>query len=109
MTIRLLPFIKYAAQNKINGFTPRVVILGSDAAKFGKVDYTYLQNTDNMPFIFNRYANSKLMNAMFAKKLGENLKDDGIVSHVVHPGIVASGMTSYMPDNITKMLTNICK
>ncbi|CAO3664173.1 unnamed protein product [Umbelopsis ramanniana] len=94
LTIRLLPLIKYAAQNKINGFTPRVVILGSTAAQFGKVDYTYLQNTDELPFMFNRYANSKLMNAMFARKLGENLKDDGIVAHVVHPGFVASDIYS---------------
>jgi NAD(P)-dependent dehydrogenase (short-subunit alcohol dehydrogenase family) len=94
MTIRLLPLIKHAAQNKVNGFTPRVVILSSTAAQFGKVDYTYLQNTDEIPFMFNRYANSKLMNVMFAKKLGENLKGDGIVSHAVHPGFVDSGMTS---------------
>lgn len=92
--MRLLPLMKYAAQNKINGFTPRVVILGSTAAQAGNIDYAYLQNADTIPFIFNRYANSKLMNAMFAKKLGENLKDDEIVAHVVHPGIVASGMTS---------------
>jgi NAD(P)-dependent dehydrogenase (short-subunit alcohol dehydrogenase family) len=92
LTIRLLPLIKYAAQNKINGFTPRIVIVGSTAAQAGKIDYTYLQNADKVPFIFNRYANSKLMNAVFAKKLGENLKDDGIVAHALHPGFVASGI-----------------
>jgi len=92
MTICLLPLIKYAAKNKINGFTPRVVVVSSNAAKNGKIDYTYLQNADKLPFFLNRYSNSKLMNAMFVRKLAENVKDDGVVAHVLHPGLVASGI-----------------
>ncbi|KAI8577604.1 hypothetical protein K450DRAFT_251607 [Umbelopsis ramanniana AG] len=94
LTIRLLPLIKHAAQNKINGFTPRVVVIGSEGARVGKVDYAYLQDSDKLPFFFNRYANSKLMNAMFAKKLAEKVKEDGIVAHVLHPGFVASDIYS---------------
>ncbi|KAI8577605.1 hypothetical protein K450DRAFT_201111 [Umbelopsis ramanniana AG] len=90
MTVRLLPLIKYASQHKVNDFIPRVVVLGSNAAKVGKIDYDYLQNGDKLPFFFDRYANSKLMNAMFTKKLAEKVKDDGIVAHFVHPGLVAS-------------------
>jgi NAD(P)-dependent dehydrogenase (short-subunit alcohol dehydrogenase family) len=92
LTIRLLPLIKYAAQNKVNGFTPRVVIVGSEAARVGKIDYSYLQDSDKLPFFFSRYADSKLMNAMFTKKLAEKIKDDGAVAHVLHPGFVASGI-----------------
>ncbi|KAI8577603.1 hypothetical protein K450DRAFT_251604 [Umbelopsis ramanniana AG] len=104
LTIRLLPLIKYATQNKINGFTPRILIVGSNAAQAGKIDYSYLQNADNIPFIFNRYANSKLMNAMFAKKLGDNLKDDGIVAHVIHPGFVASDIYAKPDYKLPKFL-----
>ncbi|KAI9281254.1 hypothetical protein BC943DRAFT_330024 [Umbelopsis sp. AD052] len=107
LTIRLLPLIEFAAKNKINDFTPRIVVLGSTAAQFGKIDYTYLQNADNIPQIFNRYANSKLMNGMFAKKLGEKLEDDGIVAHVVHPGYVASEIYSKPDYKIPKFLIGV--
>ena len=83
--------IKAAAQNKINDFTPRVVSVASAAAKIGKVDYTYVDNQDKLPFFFQRYANSKLMNCMFIKKLSEVVKDDGIIAHAVHPGFVSTG------------------
>lgn len=92
LTNRLLPLMTHAAQNKINNFTPRVVTVGSNAATIGKIDYSYVQNSANLPFLFTRYANSKLMNAMFIKKLSEILKDNGVVAHVVHPGFVASGI-----------------
>jgi NAD(P)-dependent dehydrogenase (short-subunit alcohol dehydrogenase family) len=110
LTIRLLPLIKHAAKNKINGFTPRVVVVGSNAAKNGKIDYSYLQNADKLPFFFNRYANSKLMNAMFVRKLAENVEDDGVVAHVLHPGLVASGMLTSMHTtyHVPNVLTSIC-
>jgi NAD(P)-dependent dehydrogenase (short-subunit alcohol dehydrogenase family) len=97
LTNRLLPLLTNAGQNKINNFTPRVVTVGSNAASIGKIDYSYVQNSDKLPFLFTRYANSKLMNAMFIKKLSEILKDNGVVAHVVHPGFVASGRFNAHP------------
>jgi NAD(P)-dependent dehydrogenase (short-subunit alcohol dehydrogenase family) len=86
--------IKAAAQNKINDFTPRVVAVGSSAATIGKIDSAYLEDETKLPFFFTRYANSKLMNSMFIKKLSEVVKDDEIIAHVVHPGFVSSGKSN---------------
>ncbi|KAI8584801.1 hypothetical protein K450DRAFT_267457 [Umbelopsis ramanniana AG] len=107
LTNRLLPLITNAAQNKINNFTPRVVTVGSNAATIGKIDYSYVQNSANLPFLFTRYANSKLMNAMFIKKLSEIVKDNGVVAHVVHPGFVASDIHAKEDHKVPRFVIKI--
>jgi len=107
LTNRFLPLIKAAAQNKINDFTPRVVSVASNAATIGKVDYTYVDNQDKLPFFFQRYANSKLMNCMFIKKLSEVVRDDGIIAHAVHPGFVSTDIHAKGDNKVPKFIIGI--
>jgi NAD(P)-dependent dehydrogenase (short-subunit alcohol dehydrogenase family) len=96
LTNHLLPLIKNAAQNKINNFVPRIVVVASDAIGAGKVNISYWkkEGKDKLPYFLARYADTKLALCIVSKKWAEEVESDGIVVHFLHPGVVYTGKYS---------------
>jgi NAD(P)-dependent dehydrogenase (short-subunit alcohol dehydrogenase family) len=67
-----------------------VVSVGSEASRWGSIDFDDLQ-VERKPYIaFRQYGSTKLMNIAWALELAERLRGTGVTSNVVHPGTVAS-------------------
>jgi len=107
LTNRLLPLLRNAAGNKIRDFTPGVVTVASLAAELGVIDYDAIVGKGKWPAFYQRYANSKLMNTMFSKRLAENLQSDGIVAHSLHPGYVATDIWVKEDNKFPRLLGKI--
>lgn len=87
LTDRLLPLLRGAAKEAPAG-SVRILMTASNAG-----EYVPGLNLDDLQNLANynpgtTYCYGKLANIMFARALGERLKDDGIVAHAVHPGRV---------------------
>ncbi|RUS16150.1 retinol dehydrogenase 13-like protein [Endogone sp. FLAS-F59071] len=67
----------------------RVINVSSDASGMGAVDFDNM-NGEKSYSQFYFYSNSKLYNILFTNELARRVKDDGIVVHAVHPGLVAT-------------------
>lgn len=97
LTDRLLPLLRQAAQGAPAG-SVRILMTASNAGEYVPgLNLDDLQNLAN----FNpgtTYCYGKLANIMFARALGERLKDDGIVAHAVHPGRVDTNFGSEASD-----------
>lgn len=93
LTDRLLPLLRAAAKDAPAG-SVRVLMTASNAGEFVPgLNLDDLQNLAN----YNpgtAYCYGKLANIMFARALGERLKDDDIVAHAVHPGRVGTNFGS---------------
>ncbi|XP_075157002.1 retinol dehydrogenase 12 [Haematobia irritans] len=73
----------------------RVVVLTSAAYIFGRINKQDLMSEKNYSKFFGAYAQSKLANIMFTRKLAEILKDSKITVNCVHPGIVRTELMRY--------------
>jgi len=38
------------------------------------------------------YSNTKLMNVLFSNELGRRLKNDGVITSSLHPGVISTGL-----------------
>lgn len=89
LTDRLLPLLRTAAEGAPAG-SVRILMTASNAG-----EYVPGMNLDDLQNLadFNpgtTYCYGKLANIIFARALGERLKDEGIVAHAVHPGRVGT-------------------
>jgi NAD(P)-dependent dehydrogenase (short-subunit alcohol dehydrogenase family) len=96
LTRRLLPLLRRTAQGRAPGGV-RILNTSSDASEMiPGIDLDDLQSLAG----FNpglAYCTGKLANVLFARELGERLKDAGIVAHAVHPGPVDSNFFTHAP------------
>lgn len=83
LTARLLDRLRAAGE-------ARVVSVASNANRAGRVRWHDLQHERGY-FGFTAYAQSKLMNVMFALALARRLRGGGVTSNALHPGVVGSG------------------
>ena len=94
LTQRLLPLLRVAAAKREPGAT-RVINVASVAHENAPgLNWRDLQMLDGfVPMA--AYCNAKLANLLFTHSLAQRLTDDGIVTHAMHPGIVASNFASH--------------
>ncbi|MEM7105801.1 MAG: SDR family oxidoreductase [Bacteroidota bacterium] len=69
----------------------RIVNVSSVAHKLGEFDEDNLQ-LDQKYKAFQAYSNSKLMNILFTRELGDRIKDTGITTNCLDPGKVYTGI-----------------
>jgi dehydrogenase/reductase SDR family protein 13 len=62
-----------------------------------KYDFTKLKEADAVMNSYTSYGNSKLANAMHARKLSQMLKDSGVTTYSLHPGVVATDVWRSLP------------
>lgn len=90
LTQVLMPLLKIAAEKAREA---RVVTVASNAHLAGKIDFDQLEVRSRYNS-FQTYADSKLMNVLFALELARRLKHEGfgqITSNCLHPGVVRTG------------------
>lgn len=69
----------------------RIINVSSDAHRSAPgLDFADLQMTSGYSS-FKAYAASKLANILFTTEAARRFEDDGITSHALHPGVVATG------------------
>ena len=86
LTEMLLPLLRKSSQT---GFTPRIVNVSSAMHTWTKelvFDDLHYKNREYS--MTKAYAESKLANVMHAKELARRVKDDGIITCSLHPGVV---------------------
>lgn len=83
LTRELLPLLKASAP-------ARVVTVGSEAHRFGRMDFDDLMGERFWSGIL-AYNQAKLANLMFAFELARRLEGTGVTSNAVHPGSVRTG------------------
>jgi NAD(P)-dependent dehydrogenase (short-subunit alcohol dehydrogenase family) len=94
LTELLLPVLKSSAPS-------RIVNVSSKAHFHGKkYDFDDLKKSISTTGIMSAYGNSKLANALHAKKLSQLLKDTGVTSYSLHPGVVATDVWRHIPSMI---------
>lgn len=89
LTQHLLPLLRKAAKDAPAGAV-RILMTASNAGEY--VPGLILDDLQNLAN-YNAgtaYCYGKLANIVFARALGERLKDEGIVAHAVHPGRVGT-------------------
>ncbi|XP_013115305.2 retinol dehydrogenase 12 [Stomoxys calcitrans] len=89
----------------------RVVVLSSAAYIFGRINQQDLMSEKNYSKFMGAYAQSKLSNILFTRKLAENLKDSKVTVNCAHPGIVRTELMRYnsCPKtwNVIKTIINV--
>jgi NAD(P)-dependent dehydrogenase (short-subunit alcohol dehydrogenase family) len=92
LTQMLLPLLKAAAEKTGEA---RVVTVASNAHLTGRIDFEQLEVRSHYNS-YRAYADSKLMNVLFALELDRRLKHEGftqITSNCLHPGVVRTGFS----------------
>ncbi len=87
LTTRLLHVLERSAP-------ARVIQVSSDAMEMATLDSALrdLNWRERRYHMWRAYADSKLMNLMFARELDRRIDGTGIVAHAVHPGVVPTGL-----------------
>jgi len=90
LTLELLPVLRRHAPS-------RVVLVSSDAHRFGRLDADDLQSERGFGFptlvsAMRVYGGSKLANLLFGQALSRRLDGTGVTVNSVHPGAVATNM-----------------
>jgi NAD(P)-dependent dehydrogenase (short-subunit alcohol dehydrogenase family) len=70
----------------------RVICTSSRAHSYARLDFARLQRNG-----IRGYAQSKLMNLLFARELARRLADTGVTVHSLHPGFVATRLADNTP------------
>jgi NAD(P)-dependent dehydrogenase (short-subunit alcohol dehydrogenase family) len=80
------------AQRLLESAPARVVVVSSDALHFSSLtpDLEDPMGERSRTSGMRAYANSKLMNVLFANELNHRLHAEGVVANSLHPGIVAT-------------------
>jgi NAD(P)-dependent dehydrogenase (short-subunit alcohol dehydrogenase family) len=84
--------------------TARVVSLSSGGHKFGTMDFedpNYLHRDYEK---WSAYGQSKTANALFAVGLDDRLKDRGVRSYAVHPGVIMTELSRHMGQEDFEMI-----
>lgn len=94
LTNRLLPLLKAAATGRPAGAVRVVNVSSSGHFVSPGLDWSNLQLLEDFKTA-TAYCNAKLANILFTRALARRLAADGVISHAMHPGIVASNFASH--------------
>ncbi|MFI7000332.1 SDR family NAD(P)-dependent oxidoreductase [Nocardia sp. NPDC050175] len=84
----------------------RVVILSSDGHRMSDIDLDDINWHDREYDKFRAYGASKTANILHMVELDRRLRDRGVRSYAVHPGMVATALARHMtPEDITTLRT----
>ncbi|XP_059478278.1 retinol dehydrogenase 11-like [Neocloeon triangulifer] len=89
LTNLLLPKIKESAP-------ARIINVSALAHRAGRVNFDDLQSTRSYNSVI-AYSTSKLCNLLFTLELQERLKNTGVVTYALHPGVVATELGRHTP------------
>lgn len=73
----------------LEGNTPRIITLSSEAHRYAKLDFSDLQSAKKYNAL-TAYSNSKLANILFTRQLAKKVQAFGITANCLHPGVVAT-------------------
>ncbi|TVQ08360.1 MAG: SDR family oxidoreductase [Bacteroidetes bacterium] len=89
----------------LKGSAPaRIVNVASDAHKQGKINFTDLEYEKKFSSL-GSYAQSKLANILFTKKLSQKLKGTGVTANCLHPGVVSTNLFDKMPNLLMSIMS----
>jgi NAD(P)-dependent dehydrogenase (short-subunit alcohol dehydrogenase family) len=94
LTNRLLPLLRAAAAGQPPGAVRVLNVSSSGHFVSPGLDWSNLQLLDEFKTA-TAYCNAKLANILFTRALARRLAADGVVSHAMHPGIVATNFASH--------------
>lgn len=97
MTNLLLDMIKSSAPS-------RIINLSSDAHKPAKLNFKDIEGKNSWSS-FGSYAQSKLCNILFTKKLSQILDGTGVTVNCVHPGLVNTTLFDKMNSLLTALFS----
>jgi len=88
----------------LNGAPARIVCLSSSAHRLADIDLDD-PNFRTTPYDkWRAYGASKTANALFALELDKRLKDRGIRSFSVHPGVIMTELSRHLPEEETSSI-----
>jgi NAD(P)-dependent dehydrogenase (short-subunit alcohol dehydrogenase family) len=106
LTRRLMPRLRAAAASSAPG-TVRVVSVSSNAHESSSgIDWDDLQQTREWSS-GKSYVLAKLCNILFTRELARRAAADGIVAHVMHPGVVGSNFSSHAEPRMRSYLATL--
>lgn len=73
----------------------RIITVSSAAHIFGRINKNDLNSEKHYSKFFGAYAQSKLANILFTRKLSELLKDTKVTANCCHPGMVRTELGRY--------------
>lgn len=82
------------------GASARIINVSSMAHKYGRISFDKLENTRGWGSM-QSYAQSKLANILFTRKLARMLDGSGVTANSLHPGVVNTNLFSRMPNFLT--------
>jgi len=82
----------------------RIINVASDAHRQGKMSFQDLE-FENKYASFKSYAQSKLANILFTKKLAQNLMGSGVTVNCLHPGVVSTNLFDKLPGILMKAMS----
>jgi NAD(P)-dependent dehydrogenase (short-subunit alcohol dehydrogenase family) len=94
LTNRLLPLLRATATEQPAGAVRILNVSSSGHLVSRGLDWANLQLLENFQ-TGAAYCNAKLANILFTRALSRRVADDGIVSHAMHPGLVATNFASH--------------
>ncbi len=95
MTSLLLDTIKKSAP-------ARIVSVASTAHKYGKMRFNDLEGKKSWGSM-QSYAQSKLANILFTRRLAKDLEGSGVTANCLHPGVVNTQLFNKLPGFIQKV------
>lgn len=95
MTNLLLDIIKKSAP-------ARIISVASTAHKYGKMRFNDLEGKKSWGSM-QSYAQSKLANILFTRRLAKELEGSGVTANCLHPGVVNTQLFSKLPGFIQKI------
>lgn len=95
LTNLLLDLLKAAAPS-------RIVVVASTLHKIGAINRDDLNSIKSFPGAWKGYANSKLANIIFTRKMAKILEGSGVTINCLCPGAVATEATRYL-NSFTKV------
>ena len=106
LTRRLMPQLRRAAATADRG-SVRVVSVSSNAHESSSgIDWNDLQQTREWSS-GKSYVLAKLCNILFTRELARRAASDGIVAHVMHPGVVGSNFSSHAEPRMRSYLATL--
>lgn len=88
-----------------NSAPARIINVASNAHKQGKIQFSDLEYEKKYSS-FGSYAQSKLANILFTKKLSQKLKGTEVTANCLHPGVVNTNLFDKMP-GVLKSIMNL--
>ena len=77
----------------------RIIHVSSIAARFGSIHWDDMNFTSCEYNSLKAYQQTKLMQVVFSRELGERLKGTGVTSNSLEPGIVKTGLSKGITDD----------